>query len=44
MAAAFLCLQIFGADGFVLPSMILIILVLFVARTRLERQVTKECR
>lgn len=44
VAAAFLCLQIFGADGFVLPSMILIILVLFVARTRLERQVTKECR
>ena len=44
VAAAFLGLQIFGADGFVLPSMILIILVLFVARTRLERQVTKECR
>ncbi len=44
VAAAFLCLQIFGADGFVLPSMILIVLVLFVARTRLERQVTKECR
>ncbi len=44
VAATFLCLQIFGADGFVLPSMILIILVLFVARTRLERQVTKECR
>ena len=44
VAAAFLCLQIFGEDGFVLPSMILIILVLFVARTRLERQVTKECR
>ena len=44
VAAAFLGLQIFGADGFVLPSMILIILVLFVTRTRLERQVTKECR
>lgn len=38
VAAAFLCLQIFGADNFVLPSMILIISALFVGRTRLEKE------
>lgn len=38
VAAAFLCLQIFGADNFVLPSMILIICALFVGRTRLEKE------
>lgn len=39
VAAAVICLQIFGADGFVLPSMLLIIFVLFLGRTRLERRV-----
>ena len=39
VASAVICLQIFGADGFVLPSMLLIIFVLFLGRTRLERRV-----
>ena len=38
VGAAFICLQIFGADQFVLPSMLLIILVLFVSRTRLDEE------
>lgn len=37
VAAAFVCLQIFGADRFVLPSMILIIILLFLGRSRLEQ-------
>ena len=44
VAAAFICLQIFGADSFVLPSMLLIVLVLFVGRTRLEREGARVCR
>ena len=44
VAASFICLQVFGMDSFVLPSMILIILVLFIARTRLERQVDGTCQ
>ena len=44
VAAAFICLQIFGVDSFVLPSMILIVLVLFIARTKIERQVKETCR
>ena len=44
VAAAFVCLQIFGADNFVLPSMLLIVLLLFVGRTRLERGGGKVCR
>lgn len=44
VAAAFVCLQIFGADNFVLPSMLLIVLLLFVGRTRLERGGEKVCR
>ena len=44
VAAAFVCLQIFGADSFVLPSMLLIVLVLFVGRTRLEGEEAKVCR
>lgn len=36
VCAAFVCLQIFGADKFVLPSMILIIVMLFLGRSRLE--------
>ena len=41
VAAALLCLSIFGADNFVLPSMLLITFLLFVGRTRLEKEV--EC-
>lgn len=44
VAAAVICLQIFGADGFVLPTMLLIILILFLGRTRLERRVDELCR
>ena len=44
VAASFICLQVFGMDSFVLPSMILIVLVLFIARTRLERQVDETCQ
>lgn len=44
VVAAWICLQIFGVDNFVLPSMLFIILVLFMGRTRLESGVTEECR
>lgn len=44
VAAAFICLQIFGMDSFVLPSMILIVLVLFIGRTKIERRVKETCR
>lgn len=37
--AAFLCLQVFGADHFVLPSMLVIVFVLFVSRKQLEGSV-----
>lgn len=43
IAAAFICLQIFGTDKFVLPSMLLIVLVLFMLRTRLERREEIQC-
>lgn len=43
VGAAFLGLQIFGADGFVLPSMLLIVLVLFLGRTRLDREEDASC-
>ncbi len=42
--AAFICLQIFGADRFVLPAMLLIIMVLLVSRKRLERREDEVCR
>lgn len=42
VCAAFLCLQIFGAEKFVLPSMILIIFMLFLGRGRLEECPDKE--
>lgn len=42
--SAFICLQIFGAGKFVLPSMILIILILFVSRKRLEGSVNEQCQ
>lgn len=45
VAAAFVCLQIFGVDGFVLPSMILITLVLLLGRKKLEKGMEGElCR
>ena len=45
VAAAFVCLQIFGVDGSVLPSMILITLVLLLGRKKLETGMEGElCR
>lgn len=44
VAAAFVCLQIFGVSGFVLPSMILIIMILFLSRKKLDTEVTETCR
>lgn len=42
--AAFICLQIFGASRFVLPSMLLIIMVLLLSRTKLEGKVKDSCQ
>lgn len=39
VTAAVICLQIFGVDGFVLPSMCVIILVLLLSRKKLEGKV-----
>lgn len=39
IVAAVLCLMVFGADKFVLPTMLCIIFALFVGRGRLERKV-----
>lgn len=36
VSVSVLCLQLFGADGFVLPSMLIIIGILFVGRRKLE--------
>ena len=44
VAAAFLCLQIFGADSFVLPSMLLIIMILFAGRRKLDEKEVAKCR
>ena len=44
IAAAVICLQVFGADSFVLPSMILIILVLFMIKPRLEGKEDDICQ
>lgn len=45
VSAAFACLQIFGVDGFVLPSMILITLVLLLGKRKLETEMEGElCR
>lgn len=41
---AVLCLIIFGADQFVLPSMLLIIMILFFSRTKLEGKVKETCQ
>lgn len=43
VSAAFICLQIFGASRFVLPSMLLIVLILFVSKKRLQEEVTPTC-
>ncbi len=37
LGSALLCLVIFGADSFVFPAMVLIVLVLFLARKRLDK-------
>ncbi len=44
VVAAFLCLQIFGADSFVLPSMLLIIMILFAGRRKLDEKEVAKCR
>lgn len=43
VAAAFISLQLFGADSFVLPAMLCIILVLFAGRKRLEKGEDEVC-
>jgi 4-azaleucine resistance transporter AzlC len=42
--AASICLQVFGVDSFVLPSMILIVFTLFIGRTKLEGRVNEICQ
>jgi len=44
VAIAVICLQIFGMDGFVLPSMIIIIMILLLSRSKLEGQVKDICQ
>ena len=44
VGGAFICLQIFGAESFVLPSMLLIICALFAGRRRLEKEEDETCR
>ena len=44
MTTAVICLQIFGTDGFVLPSMLIIILILLLGRKKLEGQVNETCQ
>lgn len=44
VAAALICLQIFGASKFVLPSMLLIIMVLFLSRKKPEGKVNDTCQ
>lgn len=39
VVSSFICLQIFGTDKFVLPSMLIIIAILFVGRKRLDSEV-----
>ena len=41
MVVSFICLQIFGADHFVLPTMLIIIGVLFMSRKKLETEELK---
>ena len=44
IAASVICLQIFGADRFVLPTMLCIITVLFAGRKKLEEREEELCR
>lgn len=43
VASALICLCVFGADSFVLPSMLMITFILFVGRKRLERSEDAGC-
>jgi len=43
VVAALICLQIFGAGQFVLPSMIAMVAVLFVGRKRFDKGVDESC-
>ena len=44
VAAAFIGLQIFGASRFVLPSMLLIVMILFVSKKQLQKEVNPSCQ
>ena len=44
VAAAFIGLQIFGASRFVLPSMLLIVMILFVSKKQLQKEVNLSCQ
>ena len=44
VATAVICLNLFGADGFVLPSMMIIILILLLSRKKLEGKVNESCQ
>lgn len=44
VVAAVVCLLLFGAERFVLPSMLCIVCLLFVGRKRLEKEETNVCR
>ena len=41
---AIICLQIFGVNSFVLPTMILIVLALFIGKTKIEGKVNDACQ
>ena len=44
VTSAVICLQIFGVDSFILPSMIIIVFSLFIGRTKLEGKVNEVCQ
>lgn len=44
VSAALVCLQVFGTDKFVLPSMLLMVMILFLGRTRLEGREEEQCQ
>ncbi|MDD2979108.1 MAG: AzlC family ABC transporter permease [Hespellia sp.] len=44
IASAVICLQIFGSANFILPTMLLIVAVLFVGKKRLDEGVDLSCR
>lgn len=43
VAAALICLQIFGASQFILPSMMAMVVVLFIGRKRIDKGVDEAC-